>query len=175
MASHLASCESQAGPFTRGRKSCHGKSRQRWSRHAESGSRTSQALHWTLRSRLVNLLCRFVKVLSCLVLQRQKKLNNCMCYHQTKKQKGQIRSVHVSEYNFSIRTSCILSELFFQEDRGVLNSNSHHYMLQIFSCVPALCTWREHSNARLLSRFPVRSANFCEKNRAAAMGLNERH
>lgn len=64
-----------------------------------------------------------------------------MCYYQTKKpQKGQIKSLHVSEHDFSISTSCILSELFSQEDRGVLNSNSHHYMLQIFSCVPALCT-----------------------------------
>lgn len=72
-------------------------------------------------------------------------------------------SPQVSEYDFSIRTSCLLSELFFQEEREVLNSNSHYYMLQIFSCLPALCTWREHSNARLVSRFPIRSANFCEK------------
>lgn len=72
-------------------------------------------------------------------------------------------SPRVSEYDFSIRTSCLLSELFFQEEREVLNSNSHYYMLQIFSCLPALCTWREHSNARLVSRFPIRSANFCEK------------
>lgn len=84
-----------------------------------------------------------------------------MCYYQTNKQKGQIMPPHVSEYDF--RTSYLLSELFFQEDREVLNSNSHYYMLQIFSCLPALCTWREHSNARLVSRFPIRSANFCEK------------
>lgn len=71
--------------------------------------------------------------------------------------------VIISEYDFSIRTSYLLSELFFQKDRGVLNLNSHRYMLQIFSCLPALCTWREHSNARLVSRFPVRSANFCGK------------
>lgn len=70
---------------------------------------------------------------------------------------------HVPEYDVSIRTSYLLSELFFQEDREVRNSNSHYYMLEIFSCLPALCTWREHSNARLVSRFPIRSANFCEK------------
>lgn len=63
-----------------------------------------------------------------------------MCYYRTNKQKGQIMLPHVSEYYFSIRTSYLLSELFFQEDREVLNSSSHYYMLQIFSCLPALCT-----------------------------------
>lgn len=86
-----------------------------------------------------------------------------VCVLLSNKQKGQIKFLHVSEYDFSIRISHLLSELFFQEDRGVLNSNSHHYMLQIFSCLPALSTWREHSNVRLASRFPVRSANFCGK------------
>lgn len=60
-----------------------------------------------------------------------------MCYCQTNKQKGQIMPPHVSEYDFSIRTSYLLSELLFQEDREVLNSNSHYSILQIFSCLPA--------------------------------------
>jgi len=70
IASYLATCESLASPFMHRRNSCYCKTQQSWNTHAERGSWTSQALHWSLSSRLVHPPYGFVKILSCLVLQR---------------------------------------------------------------------------------------------------------
>lgn len=46
---------------------------------------------------------------------------------------------HLSEYDFSIRTSYLLSELFFQEDREVLNAviiTCFKYSHACLLCVP---------------------------------------